>query len=355
VSDPLVPRPDLARSTLGVLFIGLLLVGSLWVLQPFLAALIWAATLAISTWPILIWLQRRLWNRRSLAVVAMTLLLLLVVVVPLTAAVVELASQQARIMELVGALSGHDWRVPPQWLTAVPLIGDPLAAGWSQLARAGLSEVLARLAPYVDDVVAWLLRQLGNVGLLVVHVLLTVAIAAWMYVSGESIAAWWRRFGRRLAGERGVHVVTLSAQAIRGVAMGVIVTAVVQSLLGGVGLTIAGVPAAGVLSAVMLMLCIAQLGPVLVLLPATIWVFHSGDTFWGTFLLVWTIVVGALDNVLRPVLIRRGADLPLLLILAGVVGGMFAFGLIGIFIGPVILAVTYTLVDAWIGSDEPTG
>jgi predicted PurR-regulated permease PerM len=353
MNDPIPRDPELARTTLGVLFIGALLVGSIWVLRPFLAALVWAATLTIATWPILIWLQRRLWNRRGLAVVVMTLALLLVVVVPLIAAVLELVAQQARIAEFVQSLSTVDWRTPPGWLATVPMVGDNLVSAWSQLGRTGLSELFARLTPYIDDVVTWLLRQLGNVGLMVVHVLLTLAIAAWMYASGESIAGWWRRFGRRLAGERGVQAVALSGQAIRGVAMGVVVTAVVQSVLGGIGVAIAGVPAAGALTAVMLILCIAQLGPLLVLLGATAWVFYTGDTAWGVFLLVWSIVVGTIDNVLRPVLIRRGADLPLLLILAGVIGGMFAFGLIGIFIGPVILAVTYTLVDNWIGSGEP--
>ena len=125
-------------------------------------------------------------------------------------------------------------------------------------------------------------------------------------------------------------------------------TAVVQTVLGGIGLAVAGVPAAGLLSAVMLMLCIAQLGPALVLFPAVGWMYWTGENAWGTVLLVWSLVVTALDNVLRPVLIKKGADLPLLLIFAGVIGGMLGFGLIGIFVGPVVLAVTYTLLQAWI-------
>ena len=135
--------------------------------------------------------------------------------------------------------------------------------------------------------------------------------------------------------------------------MGVGVTALVQTLLGGLGLAVAGVPMAGLLAAVMLMLCIAQLGPALVLFPAVGWLFWTGQSAWGTVLLAWSVVVSTLDNVLRPVLIRRGADLPLLLIFAGVIGGMIGFGLIGIFVGPVVLAVTYTLLEAWI--DEGLG
>ncbi len=125
-----------------------------------------------------------------------------------------------------------------------------------------------------------------------------------------------------------------------------------QAGAGGIGLAIAGVPFAGLLTAVMLLLCIAQLGPALVMFPAVAWVYWSGETGWGTFLLVWALVVSTMDNIVRPALIKLGADLPLLLIFAGVIGGLLAFGLIGIFVGPVVLAVAYTLVDAWVGADE---
>ena len=134
-------------------------------------------------------------------------------------------------------------------------------------------------------------------------------------------------------------------------ALGVGVTAVVQTVLGGIGLAVAGVPFASLLSAVMLMLCIAQLGPALVLFPAVAWMYWTGETAWATVLLVWSLVVSTLDNILRPMLIKKGADLPLLLIFAGVIGGLLGFGLIGIFVGPVVLAVTYTLLGAWIEDD----
>ena len=130
-----------------------------------------------------------------------------------------------------------------------------------------------------------------------------------------------------------------------------VVTALAQSILGGIGLAIAGVPFAAVLTALMFILCIAQIGPVLVLAPAVAWMYWNGDTGWATVLLVWTVVVGTMDNVLRPFLIKRGADLPLLLIFAGVIGGLLTFGLIGVFVGPLVLAVTYTLLAPWVSDD----
>ncbi|MBE0549830.1 MAG: AI-2E family transporter, partial [Rubrivivax sp.] len=140
--------------------------------------------------------------------------------------------------------------------------------------------------------------------------------------------------------------------AIRGVALGVGVTALVQALLGGIGVAAAGVPVAGLLTAVMFMLCIAQLGPLLVLVPAVIWVLWSGDTGWGIALGIWSAMVATIDNVIRPLLIRLGADLPLLLIFAGVIGGLFAIGLLGIFVGPVVLAVAYKLLQAWVDDGD---
>ena len=144
----------------------------------------------------------------------------------------------------------------------------------------------------------------------------------------------------------------LAGQAIRGVALGVGVTAIAQTTLGGLGLVVAGVPFAGVLSAVMLMLCIAQAGPSLVLLPVVGWMYWQGNSTWATVLLIWSLFVASLDNILRPMLIKRGADLPLLLILVGVLGGLLTFGLIGIFVGPVALAVTYTLMQSWLDEED---
>ena len=165
-------------------------------------------------------------------------------------------------------------------------------------------------------------------------------------------AAWCRRFGRRLADERGeevvvLAVVVLAGLAIRGVALGVVLT-LAQTLATGIALTAAGMPQAGLLTAVALVLCLAQIGPILVVLPSIIWLFATGQTVPGIILVVIGVPAVLMGNFLRPVLIRRGADLPLLLMLLGVIGGLLAFGVLGLFSGPVILAVTYTLLQHWV-------
>lgn len=344
---------DLPQMTLGVIFIGGLIAASFWILSPFLPAIIWATTLVVATWTTMLRIQARLWGKRSLAVAVMTLLLLLLLVVPLALSIVTIADNSTRIVDWAKMLPEYTLPPPPDWVAGLPLVGAKLQQFWQQFAAAGIQALAAKLAPYASSVTKWFVSEVGSFGMVFLQFLLTVGIAAIMYAGGESAADWLKRFGKRLAGARGEGAVVLASQAIRGVALGVVVTALVQSVLGGIGLAVAGVPLVPVLTALMFMLCIAQLGPTLVLAPAVAWMYWSGDSVWGSFLLVWTLVVGSMDNFLRPYLIRKGADLPLLLILAGVIGGMITFGLVGIFVGPVVLAVAYTLIDAWVADGTP--
>jgi predicted PurR-regulated permease PerM len=342
---------DITRTVLAVLFIGALIGTSLWVIKPFLGAGIWAVTIVTATWPLMTSIQGRLWGRRSLAVAVMTVVLLCFLVIPLWLAIGTIVSNADQIGGWVKSLSTFEFPPPPDWLGRVPLFGDELKAAWEKIALVGLQDFLNRLAPYGGSAVRWFAAEVGGFGALVLQFLLTVIFAALLYASGERAATWIKRFGRRLAGPRGEHSIQLAGQAVRGVALGVVVTALAQSVLGGVGLTIAGVPFAAILTAVMFMLAVAQIGPLLVLVPSVAWLYWSDRTGWGTFLLLWTLVVGTMDNFLRPVLIRKGADLPLLLIFSGVVGGLIAFGLIGIFVGPVVLAVAHRLLTAWVDEE----
>ena len=355
---PLPPGRDLARVTFGVLFIGLLLGVSLWVLRPFLGPAIWATMVVVATWPLMLRVQAATGGRRWLAVTAMTLLLLLLFVVPLVLAIATIVGNADRLLDWARVAAA--WRMPetpPEWLRQLPLLGGHVDGLWAQvsaqLAALGLRDLLPRLGPYAGDLTRWFVAEVGNIGVLVLQFLLTVLIAAVMYAQGEEATRHVRLFARRLAGERGDGAVLLAGGAIRGVALGVGGTALVQALLGGLGLAVAGVPAAALLTALMFMLCIAQIGPVPVLLGAAAWAYWGdGSLGWGIALAVWALIVGTIDNVVRPVLIQLGADLPLILIFAGVIGGLFAFGLVGIFVGPVVLAVAYTLLEAWMHERE---
>ncbi|WP_431274295.1 AI-2E family transporter YdiK [Variovorax ureilyticus] len=346
-------RSDLAKITFSVLSIALLIASSLWILRPFLGATIWAAMVVVASWPALLWFEEKLWGRRSLAVLAMVLILLLLFVLPLTMAISTIASNADEVYSWVKALIARGAPQLPDWVGRLPFVGPRLTDAWNAQVASGVSGLESQIAPYAKQVTSWLLAQAGVVGALTLQFLLTVVIAGLMYAQGETAAATMRHFGRKLGGERGEGAVVLAGKAIRGVALGVGVTAIVQAVTGGIGLAIAGVPFAALLTAVMFMFCIIQIGPTLVLAPAVVWVFWNGSTGWGIFLLVWTVIVGTMDNFLRPWLIKRGADLPLLLIFAGVIGGLLGFGLVGIFVGPVLLAVSYTLMVAWLDDPEP--
>jgi predicted PurR-regulated permease PerM len=347
------PDRDLLGTTLGVFFIGTLTLASLWILEPFLPALVWATMVVVTTWPLLLRMQRWLRGRRSLAVTVMSISMLIVFVVPIAAAAFTLINHVDDIGRWLASLDEVRLPMPPDWLKQVPLVGARADVTWRDLAAGGPEELARLLTPYFAKSISWLASEAGGVGKIALQVLLIVLLSAVLYAQGESAARLVHSFAHRLAGERGVGAIRLGGQAIRAVALGVVVTAVVQTLLAGLGLLAAGVPFAGLLSAVMLLLAVAQIGVVPVMLCAIGWLYWKDHTGVAAALLVWTVLVGTIDNVLRPVLIRQGADLPLLLIFAGVIGGLFAFGLIGLFVGPVILAVSYTLLRAWIDEGLP--
>jgi len=342
------PRSDLPRTVLSVLSLLLLIVSSLWILSPFLVAIVWATLIAVASWPLMRLLERLLWGKRKLAVAVMTIALLGVVMVPLLAGVAAIVKNVDGIAGFAQKLSTYQLPPAPAWLEKIPLVGAKAVDTWNRGAEVGLPALLKQASPYLSGVVHWFTERIGTIPALVVQFLLTVLIAAVMYLTGESAIAGLKAFFRRLAGAKGEAMVDLSGGAIRAVAMGVIVTAAAQSLLAGLGLLIAGVPFVGLLTVLMFVLAIAQIGPLPVLLLVIIWSYSALGSGWGTFVLIWSALAGTVDNFLKPLLIKKGADLPLLLIFAGVLGGMISLGLVGIFVGPVVLAVTYTLTQNWV-------
>ena len=344
---------DLPRILLAVGGVGGLIVLSFLVLRPFLPSMVWATMIVVATWPMLRALETRLWNRRMLAVLVMTLAMLAVLAAPLTIAVIAVVERAEDMMAWSRDLMSRPLPELPDWVVRVPVLGKRIAAEWETLARAPSQEIGGRLMLHIREVSRWVLMQAGSIGALLVQFLLTIVISTILYARGESVAAGVTAFARRLAGEQGVRAVALSAGAIRAVALGIVVTALVQAFIGGIGLAVTGVPRPALLTCVMVMLGIAQIGPAPVLFGGAIWLYSSGQGYWAVVLIAWAVVTMSLDNVLRPLLIKRGADLPLLLIIAGVIGGLLSFGLVGLFLGPVILAVAYTLLVAWMHAGDP--
>jgi len=286
-----LPPTDLPRATLGVLIIVVLIALTIWILRPFLGAIIWASMIVVATWPVMRQLQAWLWGSRKLAVAAMIVALLLVLVLPLSLAIGTIVSNASEIVDWAARLRSLAMPAPPAWLGTLPIVGTQAVEAWQTLAASRLADVAAAATPYAATAILWMASTMKGVGWLLVQFLLTLAITAIMYAKGERVADGLLRFGRHLAGESGARA-------------------------------------------------------------AVAWLYWQGAAGAATGLLLWTLVVVTLDNVLRPVLMTKGADLPMLLMFAGVMGGLLAFGLIGIFVGPVVLAVSYTLLGAWIDTPQ---
>ncbi|MCB8874186.1 AI-2E family transporter YdiK [Acidisoma silvae] len=348
-------RPDPTRLMLMLFFIGGMTLCSLWVMQPFLPASIWAATIVVAVWPLVLRLQKLLWGSRGLAVTLMTIIVVVLFVVPFWLAVTTILNHIDALVGLAHAAVAFRLPPPPHWAGDVPIFGDKIVQVWTKFQGEGLSTVLPSTTPYIGSAAQWILGSIGSFGRLLLQFILTTVIVAIMSTHGEAGANLATQFGYRLGGNRGEQMVVLAGRAIRAVALGVMLTSLADAIIGGIGLVIAGVPLATLLTAVMFIACVAQVGPGIVLIPADIWMFVSGQYVMGAVLLVVTVVAIAVDNLMRPLLIRKEANLPMLLVLVGVLGGLAAFGLIGLFIGPAVLAVSYTMLRAWIAEEAKPG
>jgi len=346
----------LTRTVLALLLMVLLVGASFWVLHLFMVALLWAAMIVVSTWPFMLKVQARLWGRRSLAVLVMTLSLLLVVVLPFLSAIVAVVAHADEIVGGIQSLTTLSVPPPPAWVESLPVVGAKVVKQWQHVVVIGPQGVSESLTPYAGKALGWFTAMSGSVGKMFVQFFMTVFISAIFYHRGDQAAAWLCLFARRIAGRHGEESLVLAGKAIQAVALGVVGTAVIQAVLAGLGLALSGVPGLSILTVLVFIICLAQVGPMPVLVPAVIWLFWKDQNAWGIALGAWTLFLGAIDNIITPWLMKKGVDLPMLLVFAGVVGGLMVFGIIGLFVGPVVLAVTYTLLDAWVtGEETPAG
>lgn len=341
------PTPQ-TRIVLGAMTAMGMVLCSLWVIRPFLPATIWAITIGVTTWPLLLRIQKVLWGSRALAVTVTSLVALMVYVLPIWLATTTVLTHTAELKAL--ADSALAFRIPPapEWLHSLPFIGQKAGLWWQQIENVGLPQLANRILPDTGKLISLGLDYAGSFGMLAIQFLLTLIILAALHSRGEAAANLVMNFGYALAEERGRQMVLLAGRTIRGVAVGVTVTALVESTVGGVGMAITGVPWASILTAITFIACLLQAGPGVTLIPAVIWMFFFHGAGPAIVLLGFTILAIVVDNLLRPFLIRKQANVPLVLIMVGVIGGLTAFGLVGIFVGPMILSVTYTLVKSWL-------
>ncbi|AJG12445.1 AI-2E family transporter [Pseudomonas plecoglossicida] len=334
------------RLLVQILLLALLGAG-LWVMAPFISALLWGAILAFSSWPLMRLLTRALGGRETLAASLLTTAWILIVALPLVWLGFNLADHIRDATAFVRDVQVDGLPDAPAWLGGIPLVGERLVSWWQSLDQQGAA-LLASVKPHLGQVGNWLLARSAQIGSGVLELTLSLVFVFFFYRDGPRLSAFVLRLLHRLMGDRAEYYLELVAGTVQRVVNGVIGTAAAQGVLALIGFLIAGVPGAIVLGLVTFMLSLIPMGPPLAWIPATGWLVWKGEYGMAVFLGAWgTFIISGVDNVLKPYLISRGGNLPLVIVLLGVFGGLIAFGFIGLFIGPTLLAVGYSLLLDW--------
>jgi predicted PurR-regulated permease PerM len=326
--------------------LGALLYWSLLLVRPFIPIVIWSVILAVALYPLFQWTARKLGGRETLAAFLVTTLTLLVVIGPATWFALDLIESVRILSERVNwqdlVVPAPDIRVK-SW----PILGEDIYRLWT-LAATNTREAFAKIYPYLKPLGGTLLQVAAGTGTGIIKFLVSVIVAGFLFVSAPTLVGGIKKLALKLETERGEYFIALAGATIRTVCQGVIGIAVLQALLAGIGLTLAGIPAASLLTFAILILGIIQVGPSIVIIPLIIWSWFSMETSTAALFTAYMLPVNLIDNILRPFLLGRGLETPMLVVLVGVIGGTISHGITGLFLGPIILAVIWQLLVAWI-------
>ena len=330
--------------------LGLLVVWTFLIIKPFVPILTWSAVLAVAFYPVFSWLAKLLGGSPRIAAAILTLVMLGIVIGP--AAWLGLSAVEG-IRDIASQIGSGELalRDAPEQIKSWPLIGPQLYDLWN-LAYTNIRAVLQEVTPYLKPLAGFMLSFVGSAGIGTLQFLLSVLVAGLLFPYGPQLAGAIRSFLYRIVPEQSEHFLELSGATIRAVSQGVIGVAIIQALLAGIGFKIAAIPSAGLLAVIVLLLSIVQIGAAIVLLPVVIWIWMDKDITTALPLTIFFVIVGLLDNILKPLVMGRGLTTPTLVILVGVIGGTLAHGIIGLFIGPIILAVAWELAAAWIRIEQ---
>ena len=330
-----------------IVLVALLAIGCFLILRPFIAAILFAAIVCVTTWPLHAWLLARLGGRPVLTSTLMIVLLMLVVLLPMFFLAVSLADAVPPLAEKLRGLVLRAAMGPPEWLGGIPFIGEQLDAYWHSLAESR-EEFNKLLRQFYEPARRLLFKIVALTGEGLLQIVLVLFIAFFFYRDGPLLAERLRSGSHMLADELGDQMLALTRSTVMGVMVGIVGTAAAQALVALAGFLIAGVPGAMLLAAATFFLSMIPVGPPLIWGGAAFWLYDQGQTGWAIFMAVYGIaVISSVDNFVKPLLISRTASLPILLIALGVFGGVLAFGFIGIFLGPVLLALGLVLAEKW--------
>ncbi|OKO84363.1 AI-2E family transporter [Bradyrhizobium sp. AS23.2] len=346
----LLSTDDVVQFVIRLGLLALLILWTFLIIEPFVPILTWSAVLAVAFYPVFSWLAKRLGGRPRAAATILTLIMLGIVIGP--AAWLGLSAVEG-IKDIASQISAGDLalQAAPEQIKGWPLIGPQLYDLWN-LAYTNVRAVLREVTPYLKPLAGMMLSFAGSAGVGTLQFLLSVLVAGFLFPYGPQLVDAVRGFLIRVVPEQSEHFLELAGATIRAVSQGVIGVAIIQALLAGIGFKLAAIPSAGLLAVIVLLLSIVQLGAALVLIPVIIWIWMDKDVTTALLLTVFLVIVGLLDNILKPLVMGRGLTTPTLVILIGVIGGTIAHGIIGLFIGPIILSVAWELAAAWVRTDR---
>lgn len=329
-----------------------LIVGCFVVLRPFISALLWALILSFSTWPIYQWWIRILKGNRVLAATVMTLLLTTVFVIPLSVIGLSFADEATNLIANIRGTLETGLPALPHWVEKIPFIGEEAQQRW-QVWRTDETQFEMFIVPYLKRLKEYILKSTPVILHAVFQIVLSIVVCFFFYRDGEESAKSLGNVLRKIAGQRADKLIAVAADTTKSVVYGVIGTATAQGTLAMIGFFIAGVPGALLLAFLTFFFAFIPMGPPFVWIPVTIWLFLKDSLGWAIFMAIWgTFVISGIDNIIKPYLISREGNLPFILILLGVLGGVTAFGFIGVFLGPTLLALGYSLISEWTSQRE---
>ncbi|WP_119270570.1 AI-2E family transporter [Taklimakanibacter deserti] len=339
-----------AERTVGLLAIGIIVFGCFWIARPLLGVIVWGALIAITLAPLHRMIARALGNRPKWAAALLVLVLLALLVVPLSLLPGSIERAIDGISRITNNWTELNLPPPPAWVGDLPLFGPKISEKWAALSS-NSQALLTNVKPFVGPAFQWLAAEGASLGLSVLQILISIILAGIFLVSESGTTAAFERIAHRLAGVSGQNLLKLAVRTVRNVAQGVIGTALIQGALSGIGFAIAGIPLALALGVLSFGTSMLQIGTWLVWIPAALWLSYQGESGWALFTAVLGIIINVLDNVIKPLLIGRGADVPLWIIFIGVIGGILTIGFVGIFIGPIAMAAGYTILTSWLSEE----
>jgi predicted PurR-regulated permease PerM len=349
----MVDRAKQIEQVASLSIIALLIIGSIVIVLPFLPAILWAVVFTVTIWPFFARVEKALGGRTSLAAVVPTLLLALIFFLPLVYVGSKLVSQASIAFDYAQGLTEKGLGPPPLWVKGVPLIGERLEGTWGALAQ-DTPKLIGTIKPHIKNILSYIVSAGAGMARVILLMILSLIFFFFLLKEGRAIRIGVERMAVRVGGEKGRHLLFVAGATMRSVVYGILGTALVQGIMAIFGLWISGVPSPVFIGTVAGVFALIPIGLIqVVLLPAAGWLIYKGEIGWGIFLFIWSFtVVGNIDTFIRPMLISRGAKIPFLVVLLGVLGGLAAGGILGLFVGATLLSVFYTMLREWAAAPD---